>query len=107
MDISWDPEAGMRGMRPAVNPKLIFSGPVEHREILNDEGSSVGEDSWGYWDDGKFWRLVRLRGSIVARYGSINPGDVARYGSVNQEDSKLFNQVINSVCFAPSSTAVK
>jgi hypothetical protein len=102
LDISWDPTAGMEGMMPALDPALNFSGPVENRKILDDEGNSVGEDSWGYWDNEEFWRRVRLRGSIVARYGSINSGEIARYGSVHEEDAKLFDQVINSVCIEPS-----
>ena len=98
LDIWWDPKAGMEGLRAAVDPTLNFSGPVENRKILDDEGKPVGEDSWGYWDNGELWRRVRLRGSVVVRYGSINPGDVASYGSVHQEDAKFFDQVINSVC---------
>jgi hypothetical protein len=107
LDIWWDPKAGMEGMKPAVDPALNFSGPVENRNILNDEGTPVGEDAWGYWGKGEVWRRVRLRGSIVARYGSINPGDNARYGSVHQGDAKLFDQVINSVCVEPSPSDVK
>lgn len=98
LDVSWAPEAGMEGMGPALDPALTFSGPVERRKILDDEGSIVGEDAWGYWGKGEFWRRFRLRGSIVVRYGAINPGDVATYGSVHQEDAELFDQVINSVC---------
>jgi hypothetical protein len=104
LDISWGPDAGMEGMRPAADPALAFSGPVENRKILDDEGAPVGEDAWGYWGKGEVWRRVRFRGSIVARYGPINPGEVARYGSVHQEDATLFDQILNSVCITPGAT---
>ena len=107
LDISSDPEASMENMMPAVDPTLKFSGPVENRRILDDEGNSVGEDSWGYWDKHEFWRQVRLRGSIVARYGSTSPGGVATYGSVDQNDAKLFDQIINSVCVERSPSNAK
>ncbi len=102
LEIWWDPEID-ESMKPAVNPALIYSGPVEPRKILDDEGSPVGEDSWGYWDNGEFWRRVRLRRSVIVRYGSINPGDVASYGSVHEQDAELFDQVISSVCFLSAS----
>jgi len=102
LDLSWGPEVGIEGMRPAVDPALIFSGPVENRKILDDAGNPVGEDSWGYWDNREFWRRVRLRGSVVARYGPINRGDVASYGSVHQREAELFDQIINSACIGSS-----
>jgi hypothetical protein len=99
LDISWnDPEVGMESIKPLADPALTFSGPVEKRKILNDEGTTVGEDTWGYWGNGESWRRVRLRGTVVARYGSINAGDAARYGSVHQKEAELFDQIINSAC---------
>ncbi len=102
LDISWDPKANMESMQPRLDPALIYSSPVVNRKVLDNGGNTVGEDSWGYWGNGEFWRRVRLRGSLVAGYGSIKPADVASYGSVHQEDAKLFDQVINSICFEPS-----
>jgi hypothetical protein len=107
LNISWDPEASMKGMQPHLDPTLLYSGPVVNRRILDDDGNTVGQDSWGYRGKGEFWRRVRLRGSVVARYGSILPVDVARYGSVRQEDAKQFDGVINSVCLAPFPDDVK
>jgi hypothetical protein len=101
LNISWDPKASMEGMQPRLDPALIYSGPVVNRKVLDNEGNTVGEDYWGYWHNGEFWRRVRLRGSLVARYGSIKPADVVSYGSVHQEDAKLFDEVINSVCLKP------
>jgi len=97
LEIWWNPESD-ESMKPAVNPALIYSGPVENRRIFDDKGSPVGEDSWGFWGDGEFWRRVRLRRSVIVRYGSINSGDVASYGSVHEKDAELFDQVISSVC---------
>jgi hypothetical protein len=103
--ISWRSDDGQEGMRPPMDRTLTFSGPVENRRIFDDNGSPVGEDSWGYWEKGEFWRRVRLRGSVIARYGSINPGGVASDGSVQKKDAELFDHVINSVCIlsGPSS----
>ncbi|HXM12270.1 MAG TPA: hypothetical protein VN946_20125 [Terriglobales bacterium] len=105
LNISWDPEASMKGMQPNLDPALVYSGPVVSRKILDDDGNTIGEDSWGYWGKGEFWRRVRLRGSVVARYGSINAGGTASDGSVQKKDAELFDHVINSVCIlsGPSS----
>jgi hypothetical protein len=102
LNISWDPEASMEGIQPHLDPPLVYFGPVVSRKVLDDDGNTVGEDSWGYWGNGEVWRRVRLRGSVVARYGSIKPGDVANYGSVNQTEAELFDKIINSACFLPA-----
>jgi hypothetical protein len=106
LNISWDAEASMEGMRPHLDPALVYSGPVVNRKVLDDDENTLGEDSWGYWGNGEIWRRVRLRGSVIARYGSIKPNDIASYGSVHAEDAELFDQVINSVCIlsAPGSS---
>lgn len=80
---------------------LIDSGPVGKRMIFDEEGNTVGEDSWGYLDGGERWRRVRLRGRIVVRYGSVNEKDAARYGSVHKNDAESFDQVISSACISP------
>lgn len=100
--IQWDPKIGIESMRPTTDPALTFVGPVQNRKIIDNKGNVIGEDAWGYWGDREFWRRVRLKGSVVARYGSINQGDLPTYGSVFQQDAQLFNQVINSVCIEPS-----
>jgi hypothetical protein len=98
LNITWDdPGNEMLQKRPPVPPALL-SGPAVNRKVLTDEGLPVGEDSWGYWDDTEFWRRVRLRGDVVARYGSIKPGEVASYGSVHQKEAEIFDRIINSVC---------
>jgi hypothetical protein len=103
LDISWGtPEVGMDSMKPHADPALTFSGPAVTRKILNDEGTIVGEDTWGYWGKGEVWRRVRLRGSIVARYGSPDSMGLSSYGSVHEEDARFFDQVISSACLAPS-----
>ncbi len=105
LNISWDPEASMKGMQPHLDPALVYSGPVVNRKVLDDDGNTAGEDSWGYWGNGEFWRRVQLRGSVVARYGSVNEKDIASYGSAPEKDAKLFDQVISSACLlsAPGS----
>ena len=81
-----------------VPPALIDSGPVVKRMIFDDQGNTVGEDSWGYLDSGERWRRVRFRGRVVARYGSVLEKDVPNYGSVHENDAERFDQVISSVC---------
>jgi len=97
LDISWRSERLNMGGVP-VDPTLMYSGPFEKRWIFDDKGKQIGEDSWGYWGDGEFWRRVHLVGRVVASYGSINSGDIASSGSVHEKDAELFDQVINSVC---------
>jgi hypothetical protein len=76
-----------------------FSGHADKREVFDDKGKPVGEDSWGYTDGDQRWRRVLFRkGLVVARYGSIKAGDVASSSSVHQEETALFDQVINSAC---------
>ncbi len=72
-----------------VDPAFIFSKHVEKRRIVDDKGKSLGEDEWGYLDSGERWRRVRFPG-----------GGTAKYGFVNENEAALFDQVINSVCFA-------
>jgi hypothetical protein len=100
LDITWDDPEDMEFMKPPIPPELISPRSAVIRKILDDEGTAVGGDSWGYWGDGELWRRVRLRGHVTARYGSIKPGDVASYGSVHQKEADLFDQIINSVCMA-------
>ena len=60
---------------------------VERREIREDVGHRIGEDSWGYLDRGQRWRRVLFRGGIVASYAPVN-----------EQDAELFDQVIDSAC---------
>ena len=99
---SWGSERLKPGSAP-IDPALVFSGPVEKRKIFDDNGKQIGEDSWGYLDNGEYWRRVRLVGWVVAGYGSINEKDVASSGSVHEEDAELFDRVISSVCILSTS----
>lgn len=86
------------GNRPmesmALDPASTFSSHAERRRILDDQGRPVGEDYWGYLSSGERWRQVRL----------FKGGVVAKYGFVSKEQAELFDRVIDSVCFLPSSS---
>jgi hypothetical protein len=97
LDISWRSEAMRLGEVPE-DPALTFSGHVEKRRIVDDNGNVIGEDSWGYWDSGERWRRIRLLGWITARYGSVNKRDLASYGVVHEKDATLFDGIISSAC---------
>ena len=81
-------------------PALTYSGYLEKRQIRDDKGQIIGEDTWGYWT-GEHWRRVHLRGRITAHYGSRNKGELAAYGSVHEKDAALFDWIISSACRAP------
>jgi hypothetical protein len=109
LSITWDdPEDANEFMKPPIPPELISSRLAVTRKIVDDEGATVGEDSWGYWGDGELWRRVRLRGHLVARYGSPKPvgydssyrKEAEPFGSVHQKEAELFDRIINSVCMA-------
>ena len=100
LSISWGAEVGRVGTVPE-DSILAFSGPVVKRPIIDAKGQRIGEDTWGYRDNGERWRRVRLIGWLVARYGSINAKDELSYGSVQRNDAALFDRVISSVCIAP------
>ena len=96
--ISWGSASDTELMKPKVDPALIYSGPAEKRKVFDSKGDLIGEDSWGYLDNGGRWRRVRFVGEVLATYGSRNGGDVPRFGIVKQNEASFFDQVINSVC---------
>jgi len=104
LNISWGSLSMTESLRP-VPPGLTDFAPGEKRKIFDDKGNLIGEDSWGYLDNGERWRRVRLIGWVVASYGSVNEKDVASYGSVHEKDAELFDRVISSACLlsAPGS----
>ena len=83
------------GLGAGADPVEVFSEHVEKRNIFDDSGQLVGEDTWGYWDRNKRWRRIHIRRSVYASYGVLN-------GKVNATDAVLFDRVLSSACFVPS-----
>jgi hypothetical protein len=109
LSISWG-EAITQTRRSGMPPNPILDssdvGPSENvgrRRVLDDQGKTIGEESWGYWGQGEHWRRVHLLGRLHVSYGSENERDVRSYGSVHERDAALFDQIINSVCWLSSS----
>lgn len=69
------------------DPILNSPRRIEKRRVFDDKGNPVGEDSWGYLENGDRWRRVRFIGRL----------DVS-YNSVRERDAVLFDEVINSTC---------
>lgn len=96
--ISWgQTEIGVG--HPPIDP--VLAGPPgysENHKVFDEKGKQIGEESWGYRDNGQRWRRVHLIGSLNARYGSERDKDVDSYGVVHERDAVLFDQIINSVC---------
>ena len=65
-----------------------FSGHVEHRQIFDEQGHPIGEDYWGYWENGERWRRFLLF------KGGIN----ATYDLADTTEAALFDRVLNSTC---------
>jgi len=98
LHISWGDETIGMG-RPPIDPVLATPpGYFESHKVLDDKGKRIGEEFWGYRDNGERWRRIHLIGSLNARYGSEGDKDVTSYGSVHELDAALFDQIINSVC---------
>lgn len=108
LDISWGISLGEEtiGRRPPDpirdSSGIDSSAFAGKRRIADDEGKTIGEESWGYWGQGERWRRVHLLGRVQARYGSKNEMDARSYGSVHARDAALFDQIINSVCWSSS-----
>jgi hypothetical protein len=83
-------------------PALTSPGYVEKRKIVDDKGSVIGEDSWGYWKTGERWRRIQLLGRIEASYGSRNESELRGFGSAHEKDAALFDGIINSACRLPA-----
>ncbi len=99
LSISWGEETTER--RPP-DPILDSSDNIQKRTVLDDNGKTIGEESWGYWGQGERWRRVHLLGWLQLRYGSKNEREVPSYGSVHERDAALFDQIINSACHLSS-----
>lgn len=110
LSVSWGEETtrqmGRSGMPPdpilgssgLASSELDLSAFVGKRRVLDDEGKTIGQESWGYWGQGERWRRVHLLGWVQANYGSKDEMDVRSYGSVHERDAALFDQIINSAC---------
>ena len=106
-------EAGMRDMPPGTlyvvtlkngrNNMVVWqndeifselksgvSNPVGERQIRSTNGIIVGEDRWGYLNDGDRWRYVRF---FI--------GDAVGYQPVSPRQAALFDQIISSACVSP------
>lgn len=83
-------------MRPD-DPILSSSGHVEKRRVLDEKGNPIGEDSWGYLENGERWPRIRLIGWLDISYGT--------HGSVREKDAALFDGVISSACKLSSPTS--
>ena len=70
---------------------ILDSVAFAQRNVDNDKGQLVGEDSWGRLADGTAWRQT----AVMAEGG-------ARYRNASPEYVELFNPVINSICDIPS-----
>lgn len=89
----------MDDMKPP-NPILdsLDKDKTERRRVLDDNGKLIGDESWGYWEQGERWRRVHLIGWVNASYGSKNEKVLRSYGSVHERDAALFDQIIDSAC---------
>jgi len=97
--ISWHSQWTSVGGVPEITA-LASSGYAEKRRIFDDKGHVIGEDSWGYWNGGR-WRRVHLLGWIAVRYGSRNRSELVSHGSVHEKDAALFDRIISSACRVP------
>lgn len=70
--------------------------------MLDEDGKPIGEESWGYGEQGERWRRVHLLGGVNVNYGSKNENDVRSYGSVHERGAVLFDKIINSACLLSS-----
>lgn len=76
----------LRGAPP--DPMHIFSEHSERRPVVDNKGSTIGQDSWGYWDREKYWRKVHLHG--------IN----AKYGLVTKSEAESYDRILSSACLS-------
>jgi hypothetical protein len=97
LSIEWGEMSDMKPPNPILDS--LDKKKTERRKVLDDDGKPIGEETWGYWEQGERWRRVHLLGGINARYGSKDEEDVPRYGSVDERDAALFDEIINSACF--------
>lgn len=84
MEISFDSDREFKD----TDPLLVFSEHFEKRSIVDDTGTVVGHEYWGYLGKEKIWRRVHLRGRVDIKYDSASPAE-----AVN------FDKVISSTCF--------
>jgi hypothetical protein len=70
---------------------ILDSAAFAQRNVDNDKGQLVGEDSWGRLPDGTAWRQTAVMAEGGARYRNVSPEYVA-----------IFDLVINSICDVPS-----
>ena len=84
MEISFDSDSEFKD----TDPLLVFSEHFEKRSILDDAGTVVGHEYWGYLDKKNVWRRVHLRGRVDIKYDSVSPAD-----AVN------LDKIISSTCF--------
>jgi hypothetical protein len=99
LGIGW---GGLRTTKESMGPDdpiFSISGHVENRRVFDDKGNPIGEDSWGYLENGEQWRRVRLIGWLGISYGTDS--------SVRDSDAALFDGVISSTCRLSPPTPVK
>jgi hypothetical protein len=97
-EASWGAGGTDRRDYPIPSALLPAPGHSESHKIFDDTRNQIGEDSWGYRQNGEYWRRVHLVGFLNARYGSKNDKDIPSYGSVQEQDAAVFDQIIDSVC---------
>jgi hypothetical protein len=96
LSIVWGKMSDIKPPNPILDS--LDKDKTETRKVRDDNGKLIGEESWGYREQGERWRRVHLLGGINVRYGSKNDEDVRSYGSVQERDAALFDQIINSAC---------
>jgi hypothetical protein len=72
----------------SVDPMLVFSEYSERRQVVDDKGSVIGQDYWGYWDRDRYWRKVHLHGIT------------AKYGPVMKSEAQNYDRILSSACFS-------
>jgi len=84
LTISFDPPENIS----VVDPASVFAEHAEKRNVFDEKGHVIGEDSWSYLYSGERSRRVQLRGGRA----------VAKYDFVNERDAESFDQIIGSAC---------
>jgi hypothetical protein len=104
--ISWG-ETEAIGIGRAPIPPVLAAPPghFESHKVFDDNGKQIGEDFWGYRDNGEYWRRVHLAGFLSARYGSKNDTGIPSYGSVHEQDAAVLDQIPSVACLNEKATA--
>jgi hypothetical protein len=68
---------------------FINSISFAQRNLVLSDGGAIGVDSWGQSRSGGTWRQTAAL------------GEGARYRGVTPESTRIFDEVVNSVCIVP------